>query len=548
MGDKMIAGKNNFGLIKTVSIHVILSLAIAYVILPFIGGPTSWDELLYLDLSIFPYENPIVLFRYGHVYLQKVFISFFDNKILGASFFWAVIMVSTLLQTIRLAFKLSKKNYLIAGVAGLFLFTSNIIFQKYVGVTYPDFTIMFLGVSMLTIYYADVDKTIRTILISFLFIYALKTKETSLAFILIPIADILGYERNELRKGGYNVIIGILSSLLLFVILDFIYLGELFFSFNPNNLRKRVGYDLSADTFDGRSAKDYLSFLVKGSMGITVVFYFKQIFSQKTILKNKLVMLIPVLYLMLLIVSSIKGAWGIEDRYLIPIVPILCVYASIGVSSIVQEQHRTKKYQLILASVILLGFVFSEVFKRMMMPTLNNFNWNYYDFHLSILFPLSILFIFSQLSIESLVNRKIILATGILFFISFYVSYDTLTNAIIIKNKDKIAASKNRFIPYMKAGELPLTNSTDKILIDPNLYSENKMLGRDLLSCFWMYRIYYNKKIKKDQIIYDEVDLSSLEDQQIVYYLISNKTNVVLKEQEDVKIVNYEKFILISRN
>lgn len=536
---------NNF--LKTGVVHIILCLLIPFIALPYIGGPTSWDELLYLDLSIFPHQNPIVLFRYGHIYLQKLFISFFYNKIEGASYFWGVITISTFLQVIRLSYLLSKRNLFIGFISGFLFFSSNVIFQKYVGLTYPDFTIMFIGVSMLTLYYSGLNSKIKTILLTFLFVYALKTKETSLAFGFILIADWINYGIENIKKGIFNSVIGAGLSLLLFISLDFILLNDPLFSFDPENFTKRVSYDLAADYFKSRSGRDYLSFIMKGSMSFAIIFYLRYLFINPNTIKNKLVELIPLFYLGLLIISSIKGAWGIEDRYLIPVVPIICLYASLGVYTYFIDDYKTKKYQVKFFLTVLIGLLVATVLKKLAVPTLEKFNWNYYDFHLAIEFPLCVLFLFLIFSTETILNRRFLVVLAMIFTTSYYHSYDVLTNLIMLKNKDKLSVSDERFIPLKESGNLFLNGNDHKIYIDPSLFSDYRMLGRNSMSSFWMYRIFYKREISFDQIVYEKFDPSYLIDNQIDYYLLSDQTRVDLHHSNNLNKTNHKKFTLISR-
>ena len=91
----MLFDRNHTSLLNSANIFLwpIIIFLISFVVLIFVeGGPITNDELKYLALSIDTSQEPRILNRYFHVYLQKVFIYFFDDPFLSMQVFWSFLV------------------------------------------------------------------------------------------------------------------------------------------------------------------------------------------------------------------------------------------------------------------------------------------------------------------------------------------------------------------------------------------------------------------------------------------------------------------------
>ena len=85
------------------------------------GGPVTNDELKYLSVSIDTVQEPRILNRYFHIYLQKIFIYFFDDPFTSMQIFWSFIVSLTAALTFYSAMILSgSKNLMLAFISLLF--------------------------------------------------------------------------------------------------------------------------------------------------------------------------------------------------------------------------------------------------------------------------------------------------------------------------------------------------------------------------------------------------------------------------------------------
>ncbi|MFC1976010.1 hypothetical protein ACFLXQ_06405, partial [Chloroflexota bacterium] len=113
-------------ILKTPLDYVIIGviLLILCVIASFyVGGPISWDELLYMNLSLNPTPKPFVLNRYFHIYLQALFFQF-SNPLLAVKIFWSFLVFLTGFLVYVSARNLTKdSNYLNGLIAILFFFS-----------------------------------------------------------------------------------------------------------------------------------------------------------------------------------------------------------------------------------------------------------------------------------------------------------------------------------------------------------------------------------------------------------------------------------------
>ena len=172
---------------------VLLFSAVCFIfLLKHSGGPISWDELLYMNISITSIKAPFVLNRYFHIYLQKLFFWIFGEPLLGAKVFWSFI-ISFCMFLIYLNSKLISKSgsFFVPCIAIVFFFSHDLVFC-YSGVTYVDFTLMLMMLvcfSIYTIYthHNLAHKWLLLITYGFSLFMAIKSKEPGLClFFLVP--------------------------------------------------------------------------------------------------------------------------------------------------------------------------------------------------------------------------------------------------------------------------------------------------------------------------------------------------------------------------
>src|SRR3990172_1902847 len=222
------------------------------------GGPTTWDELLYMDLGLNPRPDGSVLNRWAHIYFQKLFLDISPTPLQGAKLFWGFLVSSTIVfvylsaKTIR-----PKSNYLNGIAAVLFFSGSSLIFMN-AGITYADYTVMFFVVFSVLIYLVYFRSSSRyrwllPVLFGFFLFAAVKSKETGL-ILLVLIAG-FGFKDGafDLRhfvKNCFYIFVGVLMGFGLLVLLDILFISNPWASISSQSLSEYSAFTFNSDSLE----------------------------------------------------------------------------------------------------------------------------------------------------------------------------------------------------------------------------------------------------------------------------------------------------------
>jgi hypothetical protein len=504
--------------------------------LPFTGGPQTWDELLYLDLSLNLKAEPTVLFRYTHVYFQRIFLSLFPNDIfLGSKVFWLFLTGTTGWLVFQLTYRLSGKNLVTAIIAVYFLLIQKLIFQKYTGVTYADFTVMFLGALMLSLYFSDLSSKTKLFILSFLSVLIFKTKETSLPFMILPLAllvtEIKGFKFSKIMPA----IIGGLSGIVLFLLLDTLLLKQPFFSVSPSNFSKRTAFDLF-QKFE-RSEDNWLNYILRSSLIIPFLFYFKTFFELKNkSLSNILVYSVPLTGVVLLVLTMITGNWGIEDRYILPYIPALCIFSALSIVTTnvaIEKESPLKKYGIYFV-LFTACFLLSHFVEKFAMIRFTKLGWDNFTFRQAILLPLCVLMLIAAITLQQKKLNAWVLSFLLLFPVILYTESDLKANLIVLKKKDSVIASNLRFQPFSDFKEALSQAENKKILVSKSIYTKDQMLGREQFSLIWMYNIYFKANRTAENLKLDSIYSKN----QLLPF------DIILMRNKDIDSVSYDSSLI----
>ncbi|HWY37252.1 MAG TPA: hypothetical protein VNY73_01745 [Bacteroidia bacterium] len=498
-------------------------------LLPFTGGPKTWDELLYLDLSLNPKAMPIVLFRYTHIYFQKLFLLFFSGNVLLASkVFWLFLVGTSAWLIFRLTYLLSGKNLAAPFIAVYFFFMQSLVFQKYVGVTYADFTVMFFGVCMLSLYYTGLSDKVKLFCLSFLFVLAFKTKETSAPFILLPIAIFLQAVKEHGLKFILHAITGGISAILLFILLDAVFLKQPFFSLSPSSFSARASFDLFTE-FE-RTQDNWMSYILRSTLLVPFIFYLKTLFESKDkTIYEQLVYIVPMFVILLLVISMISGNWGIEDRYVLPAIPYICIFGGLSVFKSNLQENNNKLTTIIPYLVLfLVAFGLSHFIEKYAVNHFRSLGWDNSTLHFGVFLPASLLLLFLGFIFQKKQGNLWLLNFLVIFPLVFYSATDLKGNIISLKRKDNVTESDLRFVPFATFKSDLQLKQGEKLLVSKNIYTNELMLGRDQKSLTWMYNIFFCTSTEPSVVRLDSVTSAT----QFLSY------NRVLLDKEDKKLLD----------
>jgi hypothetical protein len=199
-----------------------------------LGKPTSWDELLYIDLGIFPRADGTILNRWAHIYLQKLFLDLAPTPLQGAKLYWGFLISATMIIVYCAAKLLRKGSNYFNGVAGLLFFTSSALIFSYAGNTYADYTAMFFVALGVLVYLAffRINPPYRWLLLiffGFILFAATKSKESGIILAILIIGFGINQNQFEFKnflKNFTYIFIGIGLGFGMLALLDYIFVNN----------------------------------------------------------------------------------------------------------------------------------------------------------------------------------------------------------------------------------------------------------------------------------------------------------------------------------
>jgi len=242
------------------------------------GGPVSNDELKYLAAAVDSAAMPHLLNRYVHIWLEKCFIVLTGDARSGMALFWAT-LVSVTTACVWFAVRLLRpgSGRWVAALAVALFLLQPVVF-RYIGVTYADYTVMLWVTLAVVVCLAGLragSETPRWIpfLLGVLLVLAVRSKETGIIVILLPLA--LCWRQEGFRVGAvarnapwWLLGVGCAQSLLMTV--DALLLGVFWFSLRPASIQALLGFNLGAHE---HVRGNWFSWLLMSDLALPLVFY-----------------------------------------------------------------------------------------------------------------------------------------------------------------------------------------------------------------------------------------------------------------------------------
>jgi len=503
------------------------------------SGPISWDELWYMHESLNPEPFAKILNRYFHIYFQKIFFAIAGNAFEGAKLFWSFLFsVTTALIYVNARLMCRNCNYL-NGLGSILIFFSVQFYVPWVGVTYPDFTVMMMVSFGVTLYlaYHRFRRWPRFILgllgvVSFL---AFKSKETGIVLCIL-IAG-LGFDESDtfnLRQfvgNGGSVVTGVLIGALILMGLDRALLDDAFFGLRPALVEEL----LNANFGDfARRGDNWYSRIMNCMPGPFFLFIISAIKARDSNYRNseKVVWLLPVGLLMFLTFVMIELRGSIFPRFYLPALPIIAV---LGSQVFVREAYggtdgfskQTLSFFGVLAAVVVFySFIGSHVDK---------YGWDLPLFQNAIMLPivLSLLFV-----LVIFVNKwGFIIQTVALVCMLLMTAYPVYSNVKSLRRPSYASKSEKRFAPLAAFSDRIICSENARVFISKGIFDKYRILSRDIFSSRWMFNLYFDCDLSVSQFSYSACDdgLSELLNGSYMYVYITigewNAFNPMVKEE-----------------
>ena len=482
-----------------------------------IGTSIEWDDLLYMNLSHYTTKQAWVLNRYGHIYLQKLFMFLLNNSLAGAKAYWCFLYAGSSILIYWCAKLLAPPKGYINAFLAIGFFLSQPLFFRYAGCTFADMTVMFLltlGSFIYLAFLGDNQKHRRLVLIIIgaIFFWVVKSKETGICLAVL----FLGMGRNEQGDFKFDRLwkdlgwaaVGIGAASFILMLLDACFLKDFFFSVRPSSIKGLMSYNTGEYIHDQKNSSWY-TILSMGPISAAFLFYLLAGFkaSQNFASKTRLfAWLIPLAVIFFITAIAIQIRADSTIRYIMPAVAIICSWAALcfyvpleGVVNFNKGKLRIPRSLLVLC-ILTATFAIAKLITDNAISMVSNAGWiSINSFYNSTILPLAI----TGLIICFIISKKQGLITQAIsllcfFFVIYYPLNENLTS---LKNKDVAKQSQWRYEPYRAFANELTFNKDVKIFVSDDIYKTKGMLGRNTESHCWLFNVFFNQKFDSNQFI-----------------------------------------------
>lgn len=488
---------------ELVLVALLLVLA-AVVSAPLVGTRKYWDTFVYANTALNPTKEAWILNRYVHIYLQLPFLRLVSEPLRANAWFWSFQMFTTAFFIFWAGRIFRKGNTFLHGLLALAFYFGQAWVFKFAGTTLIDFTAMlFLAVGLvvyLSYFRAVKGRRVLLVLMGFIIFLAVKSKEIG----LVTGFYALGMVFLPLPKPSFKTIVqriallaaGFAAGQLLLMGLDYLILGDPFFSirpqswywllnFNTTQEKKRSEYGF---TFHLQSLESFLPLV----LGLAA---FWSPTGRRDFPREKRFLWVVALGVAAFYSAiQLSAAIPIDERYIAPIVPLLCVFA---VQLFDFSRFRLWKVDLKAWGAILLGLLVWALLALAVYPKLVSEprgNWSFATLHLSVVTPLLLLGILLLLVYPAFWAKwgqyLALLALTLVLVFPIGVQLPQFYAASAREQETFLA-------PYYQASPWVDWQPGELVFVSGNIFEQTGTLGRDGGSSVWLFNLVFNTSLEK---------------------------------------------------
>jgi hypothetical protein len=509
------------------------------------AGPLGSDELLYADAGLRGYSNYIVMNRYTHIYLQLLFMSIAPMPLAGLKVFWGFIMSTSAVSVFLLGRFVSKDNNFFHGFFALLIFLTSNLFLRHFGIPLVDLTTMMMVMIYLLIllYFLRQNHAKWVIvLLGFLFFFAFKAKEFSL--ILLVTVPVFGFtEENAFNFKLFFVrllyfVLGLLVGVVVLIGLNATLINDPLFGLRFSDLIQ-FRQTLASFTALNPDPDSYLITLLFSVYYLPFTLYLLSAVKKRRNFRSAdfFIWVLPLIYVIMMTVTMIRSGWRTDERYLYPIIGVICALAPQFFSfSLPKTKKEWKKYLIYLVLAIGLLMLLRQ---------------GLYWFTNSIQMSLSSFVLFYLLDIFF-----IVLLGGMLFFKDEGIVASVIFISLLLMNlyfplsinikrsmRNEVAQRViTRFRPIAAfQGQMEICE-TIRIDLTPEVMDDMR-IGPDPYEAVGMFNIYYDLRLPIDVFDFfgkDDPLITSLNNSDADYILITeSEWQKLIRNNPDVSFEEY---------
>jgi hypothetical protein len=471
------------------------------------GGPIYSDELLYSQMGLLNQRVPNYGNRYFHVYLQKLFMNVSSHPIVGIRVFWAFLIAVTALMVYWSARSFNKKSTYIHGILAIVIFFTYRMISYYSGIPSVDITAMTMATALVLgniLYYRTHKKWLLYAIGAFVFL-AFKTKETTLFVNII----FLGFFFDKEGKFDFRNIlpylkelaIGFAGGIVLFIMLDTIFLGKPFFAISPTTFSEVFQNYAYTGGFRKEPLSWYEVYLLRDITMPFLLFIISgvKLSQQRLSIQEKTIWVYPLLLVSFITINMLKIPWGFIERFYFPGLPTIAILGP-QFLEIKPSKAKNKKWQPLIIGLLMLMLIF--VMRKIFMNYVEHIDWTYGKFLDSIYFPI----LFSILIGTVVLTKKnrIVETLLVIFIITSMalpkISHNYKYTYVLPETNDKF---NYKFYPFLQFQDKIRRSNDVKMFISAS-FAENvddtKMMSDNPYDLVAMYNVLFNLRTTRENL------------------------------------------------
>jgi hypothetical protein len=369
--------------------------------------------------------------------------------------------------------------------------------------------LLFLGVYRISAH-TNHRNSVLLALMGLLFFLAFKTKETTIfsGIVLLGIGlhDGREFKWKLLINNGLRVLMGVGLGMLLFIIMNSIYLRDPFFGLLPSYFAGFARNYSNTTVFNVNPENWFTSYLTTTILGAFLFYVLSGVKAREENLPAglKLIWAVPLLLVAFLTLTEIRSTWGLVPRYFIPAIPIICFLAP---QFIDYEPKTLREWGILgIGAVVLAGL--AVAMSNLLQVFVAGINWNYSNFLKTIIAPIAL----SGILLLIFLNRRLTLASFFLFLSLFIMfNYDSLiTNERqLVVTKDAQVIFEDRMQPFSTFQQQLEVSPEMRLLVSSEIAARLQVKDRVELLNLFNYYFYANTRRENYKIAPDIEALSN---------------------------------------
>lgn len=511
----------------------------------FSGGPQDWDEYQYIDLSMHPREAGHVLNRYMHIYLQKVFLDLAGDPLLGVKAYWGFAAAITSAMVYLIGRSLTSRSSPLHGMAAVLIFFTSWSLWRVAGSTYADITVMMLVSAGVLFFLFSGQSSLRSavpgcIALGVTIFLVFKSKETGVVLAMVPLGYLITGGTLKMKDSLFRwawVLVGVSLGLLFLFALDFVYLGDAFYSLRQDSVARVTEFTFGTDNLvEAASKKLDFSGNRLGYIVFTIAPLWLQRLSQTLLLpsllflvslitdirsrgfltRERVVWLLPIgtLVMLILIPTSAK------DRHFFLMHPFLAACAvqflpTASVKWLRQFRLRTKGIAWLKEPRFWFFVAFFVLFLVYSFgPSLKSIWWGYFV-------PISSVVLLFIAGLVKVWNYRTFWLTVVTLLV--YTFYGIVWQFIVPLSNGSIASISAQRYGFLE--EIADTFTCDAELIYVSLIPNTKyeVLNRDASSAPWFFNVVFNCDFTAENFVVGKEVSDEVTDTQFDYMVLDSQ-------------------------